>query len=667
MSFSKPFAFRLVLGACTSTIAIASLWAGNASAQSAGVTTLEGIVIEGDSRGTDVDAEKVGTAVTVITGEELQQRGITYVSEALRSVPGVSISRSGPFGGLTQARIRGAEGNHTLVIIDGIEVSDPGQGEFDLSTLVTENIERIEVLRGAQSALWGSNATAGVINIITKKAEPGARVGIKAEGGSFGTKLLSGYASAANTWARGIVSASGLDTDGYSSSPYGDEDDEYDNRTISFKGDADVLPFLNIDGVVRKTRTRAQFDPQDFSDSGPPFFTPGPNYGLVVDGDRSSAVDQLFAATRATLSTFDGHWKHSVFFNRTDYETEGFADQVRNSGNKGTRDSFGYQTTVQFNTPSIANAKHTIVGLIEEETETFRNTGPFDTPAQRDKKERTLQGHVAEYRLELFDSLFLTGAYRFDKNDAFDDAETYRFTAAYLLAQTGTRFHGSYGKGVTNPTFVEQFGFFPDQFIGNPNLVPEESISWDVGIEQSFFNKALLVDVTYFRAKLKNEIDTIFPAPSFLATPINLEDESTREGIEITVTARPTDNLDIVATYTHLDAYQTRGALTAREIRRPEHQASLNATYRFSERARTTVSAVYNGEAYDSSFVPSVPSPVLLDGYTLVTVVGEYDLSDQLTAFARVENVLNEDYQEVFGYETAEIAAYAGVRMRFGD
>ena len=622
---------------------------------------LEGIVIQGDSRGAAVEAEKVGSAVTVITGEEMRQRGITHVADALRSVPGVAINRTGPVGGITQARIRGAEGNHTLVIIDGVEVSDPGQGEFDFSTLLADNIERIEVLRGAQSALWGSNATAGVINIITRNAEPGTRVGITAEGGSFGTKKLSGYASAANDWARGVVSATGFDTDGFNSSPFGNEKDGYENRTVSFKGDADVLPFLNIQGTVRHTRKMGEYDDFDFSG--------GPLQGTVVDADMHNEVDQLFASARATLSTFDDHWKHSVFFNLTDYDTNNFINQFKDSGNKGRREHFGYQTTLQFDTPSVANARHTLVGLIEEETESYRNTGPvFWDPSQIPTQERTLRGYAGEYRLELFDSLFLTGAYRYDANDAFEDAETYRATAAYLLRSTDTRFHASYGKGVTNPTFSEQFGFIPGQWLGNPNLIPEESISWDVGIEQSFFKKALVVDVTYFKANLENEITSRRNPVTGLSTPFNVDEESTREGIEVTVTARPTPDLDIFATYTHLDAYQTINGVTAREVRRPEHQASLNATYRFSDRARATVSAVYNGEFYDTDYRNILMSqPILLDAYTLVTVAGEYDISDNLTAFARVENLLDEDYQEVFGYETANIAAYAGIRMRFGD
>ncbi len=642
--------------ACSGALTAAPFWATRVSAQDAGAMMLEGIVIEGDSRGAEQSAEKIGTAVTVITGEEMRQRGNTYVSDALRSVPGVSVNRSGPLGALTQVRIRGAEANHTLVVIDGVDMSDPAQGEFDFSTLLTENIERIEVLRGAQSALWGSNATAGVINIITRKAEPGAHVGIKTEGGSFGTKSLSGYASAANTWARGVITASGMESNGFDASPFGNEDDGYENRSISFKGDADVLPNLNVQGFVRKTRTRGEYDDQPFA---------GPLTGRIVDADFSNEVDQLFASSRATLSTFDGRWKHSVFVNYTDYDTANFDGATITSANVGTREHFGYQTTLQFDTPSFAGAKHTIVGLVEEKTESFQNTGPGLDPSQLAEQERTLRGYVAEYRVELLDSLFLTGAYRFDQNDAFQDAETFRATAAYLLHSTETRVHGSYGKGVTNPTFSEQFGFIPATFIGNPNLIPEESISWDAGVEQSFLNKKLLVDVTYFRANLENEIATDFSVFPF--TPINLSGESTRRGVEVTVTARPTPDLDIVATYTHLDSFQTGFAGKAREVRRPEHQASLNATYRFSERARATVSAIYNGDALDSSFVPGIASPALLDGYTLLSVAGEYDLSDQITAFARVENALNENYEEVFGYNSADIAGYVGVRMRFGQ
>ena len=609
-----------------------------------------------------IEAEKLGSATTIITQEQIENSGTTYAADLLRSQPGIAVNRTGGPGGLTQLRLRGAEGNHVVVVIDGIEVNNPAQGEFDFSNLLAEDIERIEILRGPQSASWGSNALAGVINITTKKASKGFSASSKAQYGSFNSKLFSGRVAAGNDYARLAMTLTHQDTDGYNVSDFGIEDDGDENTTFSAKGDIDVTKNFNISGVFRYLRHNLDFDNQDFA------FPATATQGLVIDTNNETRRRELYAKTEATLKLFDDRWIHKAFITAVDTKSSNYQDELLSSGNNGERLNYGYSSQFTFETPSFANARHTIIGLVEKETEKFRNTVPSNA-AQAQEFERDITGYVAEYRLDLFDSLFLTGAYRFDDNDRFEDAETYRLTAAYLLKNTGTRFHASYGKGITNPTFFEQFGFSPDRFDGNPNLIPEESIGWDFGIEQSLFNKRLVVDVTYFESNLENEIVSTFDFTTFRSSVDNLREKSERKGVEVSFTAKPTDHLDIIGAYTYTDSVEVRNGVELLEVRRPEHTASLDVTYRFLEdRARVSAGVVYNGKSEDLEFISSTPETrVTLDDYTLFRLSGSYDISERVRWFGRLENVFDENYEEVFGFNTPGFAAYTGVKINLGN
>ncbi|MBI1385164.1 MAG: TonB-dependent receptor [Rhizobiales bacterium] len=653
----------------------ASVLAGAVSAtQSANAqVVLEGILITGDTAGgAPVAGETVGTAFTVITGEQLQQQGIKYASDALRQVPGVAVSRTGSFGELTQIRIRGAEGNHVLVLVDGVEVADPSQGEFDFSSLLTENIERIEVLRGAQSALWGADALAGVINIVTKAGSRGTNVQASFEAGSFDTYQGSGRIAHGNDLFRFALSGTQLSTNGFDISEFGrtiadptSEDDGYVNRTLSFKGDIDLLPFFNVSAVLRHVDRLGDADDQDFTFGSP-------TQGFTIDRFSQSGSKEAFARVEATLSTFQDHWEHAVYFSMSDIERENFNDLGRfSSGNSSTRETTGYRSTLKFDTPELLDARHTIVELYEQETETFRNTAPTAVGSAGERRERMTKSLVGEYRLSLLDSIFLTAAVRSDDFDGFDDAVTYRTTGAYVVRETGTRLHASYGEGVKPPSFFEQFGFVPDTFDGNPNLVPETSVSWDVGIEQRIIPGILTVDVTYFEANLDNEIFSTFSLTptGFRSSVANEDEESTREGIEVSLTATPTDWLSIKGSYTYLEAFENRNGVRLLEVRRPQHSGSLDIFARFLDgRARANLGIVYNGEMDDLEFVNTTPQTrITLPEYTVVRLGAEYDLSDQITWYARGENVFNEDYQEVYTFETAGASFYTGIRMNLSD
>jgi vitamin B12 transporter len=268
-------------------------------------------------------------------------------------------------------------------------------------------------------------------------------------------------------------------------------------------------------------------------------------------------------------------------------------------------------------------------------------------------------GFGAEYRLDLFDHVFLRGAVRNDNNQAFADSTTFSIAGAFVVGGS-TRVHASYGTGVTNPTFFEQFGFVPGDFIGNPDLLPEEAQGFDFGIEQRFLDDKALVDVTYFNSKLENEIISIYPSVD------NDAGESHRQGVE----ASARFNLGRVSfggSYTYTEADDPDGTP---EVRRPKHQASADVTGRLGPDGRVTFSAglIYNGRMFDNDYrdyfnngFVTKKSP--LEAFAVVRLAAAYRITDKIEVFGRIENAFDADYEQNISYGAPGRAAYGGVRV----
>jgi vitamin B12 transporter len=603
-----------------------------------------------------VEEEKVGRAYTVITSEELERSQTRYLADALRSVTGLAVSRTGSHGGRTQVRIRGSEANHVLVLIDGVEVAATSSGEFDFGGLQVANIERIEVLRGPQSALYGSNATSGIIHIITKGGERGERnTTVQTEIGSDGTALANLGLSGGNERLDYAFSGAFRRNDGFNISDFGSEKDGDRNLTLNSKVRADITDDLQFDANIRYVNRRSETDDQDFSW---PYTS---TQGLVIDSDGYTKTREFYAGAGLTWSLLDGQFVQKLRGEYTNLETRGLASSSE-YGDDGERLHLGYQGTVFFDTPDFANAKHSLTGAAEWERETYKNAYPTYT-SQEGTKERDLYGFAIEYQGEFWDSLFLNSALRYDKNDAFDDAITFSTGLAYVIEETGTRLHSSVGTGVTNPTFFEQFGYIPSMFTGNENLKPEKNFGWDIGVEQKLFDERLTVDVTYFNERLTDEIYTAYAA-DFTATPANMGGVSKRQGIELSASLAVTDSLQVKATYTYLDATDPDGDI---EVRRPKHSGSVNVTQSFQEgRGHFFIDAIFNGEMEDNEYIYSNSiDRVTLDDYVLVNIGADYQLTDTFTVYGRIENLFDVEYEEVYGYNTAGITGFVGMKASF--
>jgi vitamin B12 transporter len=308
-------------------------------------------------------------------------------------------------------------------------------------------------------------------------------------------------------------------------------------------------------------------------------------------------------------------------------------------------------------------ASHTATLAADFKRETYQNKSVAGTPTESND-ERTLDntGFVAQYDLAIGESIGLGAAIRHDINDRFEDATTYRLQMSYRVAPN-LRLRAAAGKGVTNPTNFELFGFDPATFVGNPDLKPEESQGWEAGADYTFFGGVAMIGATYFNSKLNDEIFTAF-LPGFLSTPENRTTESTQEGVEVWVTARINEQWRVDANWTNLHALESDPGL--QEIRRPPNVASLNVSWRSaSGRFGANLTVRYSGEQRDFQFTPLGNDRVLMPAYTLINIGADYRINDMWQIYGRVENALDEQYEEVFGYPAPGAAFYAGLRARF--
>ena len=643
-----------ILAALTASSAIAMH-----PAMAQDVINLDTIIVSGGL--TPVEASEYGRAATVLTEENIEQSGDQYVADVLRSLPGVSVSRTGSFGGLTQVRLRGHEGNHTLVLIDGIEVAAPNQGEFDFGGLLSSDIERIEVIRGPQSALYGSNAIGGVISITTKRAtKPGFSGEVGVEVGSDGT--TRGHVALRQKGERGDLSFSATrrDTGGFDiSGTAGGEKDGDLNRTYNLNGRIYVTDALTIGGTVRHV--------DRISDTDGFFFGAPTKSGLVFDDNSNTTVQETFGGLFAELESLDGRLLNRIDLSYGHIDRQGQnGARVRNSDNTGTRTKVAYRGSYALDGNSVDASDHVLTFAAEWERLTYQENDPtivFD-PGQLVERTREQTAIVLEYQGSFGSGFDVQGSVRHDFNDEFEDFTTYALGLSYVLPNQTTRIHTSYGTGVQNPTLIEQFGFLAN-FVGNPNLEPEQSKGWDIGIEQRFLDGRGIVDVTYFKDELTDEISSTFNPAVGRSSPINQTGTSDRQGIEVAASLAVTNNLDVGLNYTWLDAENPDGSV---EVRRPEHEAALNIQYRLpNDKTRINLEVQHVSGLFDLDFTtPSFgANTVELSDYTLVNLGFSHDITDNVRLHGSIRNLTDENYEELHGYAIQGRTAFFGVTATF--
>ena len=639
---------RTARRAALSTCALAALTAAAARAQTAppvdDKANAADVVVTATRDIAGVDARLLGSSITVLTAPEIAARQTQVLSDVLRDVPGVEVSRTGTVGGLTDVRIRGAESNHTLVLIDGIKVSDPYQDAFDFAGLLADEVAKLEVLRGEQSALYGSDAIGGVLNYITASGADRPGVQARLEGGSFGTGEFSGRVAGVTHGFDLAVSGQVYHTDGIVVAPEGSRNVGADIDALSARLTYSFAPNFRVRAVGRFSDTRADTDDQDYTVTG-----------AAIDSDTFYRNRAGYGLVGLEYEGLGGRWRNSLDVQAADTERKDYeyGGQFQ-FGDKGRRYRASYVSTLKFGTDRVSS---TLTGAVDGERDQFQTLDPFGY-ADTTRRHIDTYGVVGQYDLVLDHRLAIGAAYRHDANSRFRDDDTFHAQASYLFDE-GTRLHAAGGSGVKDPGVFELFGYAPtSNFVGNPGLKPERSVGWEAGVEQTLFAGRARLDATYFDSTLTDEITTDYGVvPN---TVINLGSDSTRRGVEVSARADLTHGFKATGAYTYLDSRQDG----APEIRRARNIASVNLDWRSGDdRVGAHVTARYNGDQLDTDFASF--QTVRLPDFTLVTLGADYRLTPALQLYGRIENLLDQDYQEVFGFREPGRAAYAGVRAAF--
>lgn len=582
-------------------------------------------------------SDKIGSAVTVITAEDIERQQATTVADLLRTVPGISIYSFGTTGAQTDVYIRGAESWHTKVIIDGIDMSNVSstRPSFDFGHLTTADIERIEIVRGPQSLLYGSETIGGVINIITRRGQGKPRVGVNAEAGSHHTYSLGSNISGSTGDTDYAFAVSRFQTDGISSAAKrngNSENDPYKADTINARLRQRLTAWWSVEGSVRAMNDELYFDRSNSTTK-----RAEDDDGWFRKRDRAGRI-----ATDFTL--FGSLWENkiavSIQESERDYQNGHLAGGAKYYYN-GESQKLEYQGALNL------APDHKLVFGAETKVDSTDQNGTNTLMGSADV---TNNGVFTDYQFSPLDSLFLTLGGRIDDHQTFGTHTTYRATSAYLVDSTATRLHGSYGTGFRAPSLMELY--LP--IYGTKTLMPEESRGWDFGVEQHALDGKVVADVTWFDSRIKDMINT--QTIGGVTTFYNLA--STRvQGLETSVRWQIAPDWRLSGTYTFTDS---RNNATGQILsNRPKHQGSASATWLPLDGLETTASMRAVGSKFSST------NSRYLGGFAIFTLAASYDVTEQAKVYGRIENLLDKQYQEIDTYGTYGRSAFVGVRATF--
>ena len=614
-----------------------ALMAGAAQAQDtaeAGVTTLEAISVTANR--TPTEKSKTGSKVDAVTSETIDEKSFYAIRDYLARLPGISFTSAG-LAGTSNVYVRGLPGSYVKTLYNGIDVSDVTgtQVGTHYQYLLTGGIAGIEVLKGSQGPLYGSSAIAGVVDIATLgQVEAGLAQTVEMEGGSFNTLRGRYGLTGAGDGSRIAVNVSGLRTDGISALAGGTERDGYENFTFDLAAEHRINEAFGVFGSLLYIDARAAFDGYS---SAPPY-SPDPN-----DPDSHELATMMGGRFGFNADLMDGRLKNTVSVQGLTSERESVSGGFP-SAFDGTRWKFDYQGSFE------ASDRVLLQYGADHELQEAEDAGGGSYLGKID-----LTGVWAQAVVEPVDDLVLTAGFRHDEHSMFGGHTSWRGTASYLFDPTGTRLHASLGTGFRAPSLYE---LYAPSNVGNPGLRPETSRSFDIGVEQRFLDGRLTADVTYFHLKVDDRIDWVdsfdfvtYPWGGYYDQVVGV---TTAQGVEASFDYAATNWLSLGGSYTYTDS---KGPTGARRSNVPRHMAVLSASVRPAE--KWTVSG-------DVKFVADVVDRTgALKDHVLLNAKVAYQVTDAAEIYLRGENLLDQDYQVVRGYNTPGIAAYAGFKAKF--
>ncbi|MEW6089126.1 MAG: TonB-dependent receptor [bacterium] len=610
------------------------------------ITSMEEIVT---ANRTATPRKLVASSYTVITSGEIEDKKETNVVEVLKNIPGITIAQTGSFGGNASLFIRGANTEHTLIMIDGIEMNDPiSMGRsYNMSNLTLENIEKIEIIRGPQSPIYGSDAIGGVINIITKKGT-GKKNVLNAAAGSFKTFRESFGIEDAIGKFRYSFGISRIDTEGISSAgeQYGNtEKDGYRNTSGSLK-----FGFTSGDGINTDLVLKYIDAVQDLDNGG----------GQGKDDvNYTGKTKEFYAGLKSSIPALvkDGEQNINISFsrhNRTyknekdpanpdDFLDDFYSSQIR---------KIDWQHNMLF-----ASKNNFLIGL-EYEEERGKSTSYSESswgPFTSDFSLKT-SGNKAVYlqNQDVFnDKYFVNFGTRFDSRDKFGSKLTYRIAPGVVLDSKGSKLKASYATGFKSPSLYQLYSSYGDE-----NLNPEKTKGWDAGIEQNFLDERIFFDLVYFSNDFSDLIDYDLAASKYK----NISEAETK-GLELNCMLKLVNNLTVNINGMHLDAKNL--VKDENLLRRPKYKYGIGAAYNFNKNGILNVNYSYTGKRDDRDTSVFPAQKVVLDSFELLNVSVSYLIIGNFEMFAKADNIFDRKYEEAKGYGTPGSSFYGGIKINY--
>ncbi len=614
-----------------STITLCTLAAACAAAPGWANDRLEEIIVT--SSRVEMPLRKIGTSVSVLTEQEIRDSGFNSLFDVLRTQPSISVSNTGGAGKATALRIRGESGYRTLVMLDGIDITDTTgtQASPRLEHILSSGLQRVEILRGPQGLMYGADA-GGVINIYSRRTESGLAGDLSAEGGRYGTAQFAANLGGGNEKLDFNLSATDFETDGFNSRTSDTvlrDDDGYENTTLHGRVGWNATEELRFELVARDVSGDNEYD-ACFS-----------NTTFAEVHDCQDEFDQ--SSYRATADFDKGSFSNQLAYNDSDTDKDFYSEGEFSFGFKGGLESWEYLGSWKG-----SEALNLVYGA-ELTTESI-DDGSVD-------QDRDQDAIYLEYQGEVFDNFYTTAGIRYDDNDDFGSHTSYRVSFAYLLTLGAgeLKLKSAYGTGFRAPSLYE-IGYNNGPYASPPastiDLVEETSEGYDLGVEY-YGSNGLYLEAVYFDQKIDDFIDFDL---IFYSGYLQSKGESTSKGVELIGELPILDSLSLTGNYTYNDAEDPDGE---QRLRAPTHLANLGIQYRgIADRLSLNLSVRSSRDAVDGFGVE-------IDDYEVVDFSASYRILAGLEVYGRIENLLDEDYEEVPTYNTSGAAGYAGVRYSF--
>jgi vitamin B12 transporter len=621
-------------------------------------TTLAALIVTATKTPQPLDS--LAGSVDIITAKDIEQKQFQTLSQALQTVPGLHVVQSGVTGSQTSIFMRGNNSDHVLVLIDGIEINDPSSpnGAFDFANLLLDDVEQIEIVKGAQSVLYGSDAIGGVIQIRTKQGAGKLTTKAKFEFGSNQTHRevvgISGSTDLINYSAQ----YSAIETDGDSiatkkrlSPTNGSRDDDgYDNETFSFKLGLTPSDLFNATFTAKYSKADVEID--EF---------------IADDLDANNESDQLFLNATFQGNFLNDQWQPSLSLSHTNIERKNRNDRILTTENLVKTDFEGEKNKLSLQNDFRGLHNNLITLGLEIEKEEIDSAGESRFGGafgdfvidQRTRADRRTKSVYLQDQINLTPDINLTLGLRHDDPDDFDSETTYRASLSHQLSEQ-SRVSLSHGTGFKVPSLFNLAGFTPNNFgsafFGNPNLKPETSKDWEISLSNTFWQDKVSTQISYFESDIEDLIVTVF-LPSFDSTTIN-RDEANIQGVESRAKFALSEQFDFDLSHTFTSAKDENDQLL---LRRPKHKASAQLSYSPLTALNLNATLLHIGSWKD---IDGVASRTNMGSYTTLNLAANYRLNSQVSLFTRIDNIGDKTYEPAFGFQGLGTSVYVGIALQ---